>query len=533
MLFAQIAIGIMAAIISKNELDIALGNKGLSVQEKLKDSSVTSVIADPTLTYADYFKTHAVSSTDDSSVKESIANFTALENEIGGKEYDETNFFEEVVPKLLIQKNLATKQNVTQVAKEIAEKTVDELTKKVNAQQQIVKEEDETPLESRLRGLFDNDPLEDAEEKLKNIKAELKNVEEVKDKLDTKLQGEALVPDADITAANALADAEALAPANALAAAAKAEAEASAKALEKKTAEEAAEKAAQRAALAAEAAATAAASKLAAEKAASAAEQAAFAAEEAAVIAERTKYSVRQLKLLKTKVLTAKRNLLVLNKRRPSKKDKDSVAATLKDGETDFEKQRGLLDAATIPIDTDVVVSELEVLKAKTEVAKLISKKSRKNAKTEEAVKKAESLLARINEWIKKARSKKIELENTLGSGPLSSSGTLETSSASTKSLAKEISIGSMSSLDETRKKGLREEIVRLHQELLNNNSTNKARYFEAFNEYAKEFGGTCVGKNDDVAPTNIEDIDMAHLTAYMKDLAVPEPTEDHSDLYG
>jgi hypothetical protein len=90
-----------------------------------------------------------------------------------------------------------------------------------------------------------------------------------------------------------------------------------------------------------------------------------------------------------------------------------------------------------------------------------------------------------------------------------------------------------MSSLDETRKKGLREEIVRLHQELLNNNSTNKARYFEAFNEYAKEFGGTCVGKNDDVAPTNIEDIDMAHLTAYMKDLAVPEPTEDHSDLYG
>ena len=200
---------------------------------------------------------------------------------------------------------------------------------------------------------------------------------------------------------------------------------------------------------------------------------------------------MRKLKLLKTKVLTAKRNLLVLNKRRPSKKDKDSVAATLKDGETDFENQRGLLNAATIPIDTDVVVSELELLKAKTEVAKLISKKSRQNDKTEEAVKKADSLLTRINEWIKLARSKKVELENTLGSVPLSSSGTVETTSyASTKSSAKEISIGSMSSIDETRKKGLREEIVRLHRELLNNNSTNKKRYFDAFSEYANEFGG-------------------------------------------
>ena len=313
---------------------------------------------------------------------------------------------------------------------------------------------------------------------------------------------------AEAEATNHLADAEALAQANALAAAAKAEAEASTKAeadalakaeaeasakadadaLAKAEAEAKAQAEAQKAALAAKAAATAAASKH--------AEEAAL--RNAAVIAEITKVSVRRRLKLQKKVSTAKATLrrthLRLKTRQPSRKDRNSVAVTLKDVETELAKQDNLLLAATIPIEMDVVLLELEVLKAKTEGAKFISEKSRKSNKTKEHVKKAESLLARINELIQRARSRKVELENTLGSSdsPKTSSSS---PSASSSGVPPTKVISSVSMNTDADKLALREKIIGIHKLLVaGTGEDQKDEYFRLFKEYAENYGSECKG---------------------------------------
>lgn len=329
---------------------------------------------------------------------------------------------------------------------------------------------------------------------------------------------------AEAEATNHLADAEALAQANALAAAAKAEAEASTKAeaeadalakaeaeakaeadalakaeaeasakadadaLAKAEAEAKAQAEAQKAALAAKAAATAAASKH--------AEEAAL--RNAAVIAEITKVSVRRRLKLQKKVSTAKATLsrthLRLKTRQPSRTDRNSVAMTLKDVETELAKQDNLLLAATIPIEMDVVLLELEVLKAKIERAKFISVKSRKSDKTKEHVKKAESLLARINELIQRARSRKVELENTLGSSdsPKTSSSS---PSASSSGVPPTKVISSVSMNTDADKLALREKIIGIHKLLVaGTGEDQKDEYFRLFKEYAENYGSECKG---------------------------------------
>lgn len=552
MLFVQIAIGIIAAFAATKEDkidDVILRSIG-AVREKVNSLPPQDFSVVTTQTYADFYNANKESSTENTKIVDDLKQLT---QHLKNAEGQEQTMFTEIVPTFLLNHQLATEANVTEITKKIAEGTV----KLIETKESEITNELNTTYE--FPNLDDNDLYRVLETAKTEIHKELVNATQAselavqqgiinaaeaaaKAEANAKALAEEAAAkaedDAKAMAEEAAAKAEAHAKAVAEAAAEAAKAEARAKALaeaeeaanEKALAE--AEKAAKEKALAeAEEAAKAKAKELeeaakakalavakakeleaAAEAAAkAAAEAAAKAAAEAQALADtKAAAEAKAKELADAKALAAKNNKHFNKSVKSLKKAEIFKSSAFKRLELTLKKLTAHKRTPTAKV-RGVISDRLKGIQRNIDAQKKALNKATIQTDATAAIVSLEALMYEVETYklyvpkqqnLQHLANQLIEaIKNQIALGkdkqkelPLTISipeiiGPL---GESLETPSRIISTGSMTGTDSA-KFALQEEIKTIHKELVQNNTLRKDDYFRLFKEYADNYGSTCV----------------------------------------